>query len=151
MGLNIRKATASDADAILTLVALMVTESPTYRRHSFAFEKATNLIKYLTDVQCLIVAEKNGEVIGFCSGIVSEQLLSYDKYATDTGIYILPEHRGGTAFVRLVRAFEAWAKEQGATEVQLGVSTGINTDRTVCIYERLNYKMSSHGLIKTEI
>jgi len=151
LGLNIRKATADDADAILTLVALMVTESPTYRRHAFAFEKATALIKYLTEQQCLLVADLMGEIVGFCSGMMGEQLLSYDRYATDTGIYVMPEHRGGTAFVRLVRSFENWAIEQGATEIHLGVSTGIDTERTVRMYERMNYKINSHGLIKLEM
>ena len=54
-------------------------------------------------------------------------------------------------FPRLVYAFEEWAKEQGASELSLGVSTGVQTEVTVRMYERMGYKMAAYGLIKAGV
>lgn len=129
----------------------MANESPRYSALSFSVDKATHLIKTLTDQGGLFVAIKNDEVIGFIAGVVVEHFLSHDTFACDIGVFVLPEHRGGTSFLRLVKTFEQWAKERGAQEIQLGVSTGVHPEQTVRMYERLGYKMSSYGLIKAGV
>lgn len=138
-------------DRLLVLAALMVTESPRYSRHGFAVHKARDLITLLIQRGGLFVAVKESEIVGFFAGLVSEQFLSHALCATDIGVFVVPEHRGGSAFVRLVRAFEEWAIRGGASEIQLGVSTQVATESTVRMYERLGYTMASFGLVKAGI
>ncbi len=140
-----------DMERLILLAAMMTSESPVFVRHPFSVGKARDLITALIPTGGLIVACQRGEVIGFFAGIISEHWLSFDTYATDIGIYVLPEHRGSTAFPRLIHAFESWAIEKGAQELHLGVSTGIHPEQTVRMFERLKYTMSSYGLVKTEI
>lgn len=99
----------------------------------------------------MFVAIKKDQIVGFIAGVVVEQFLSLDLFACDIGVFVLPEFRGGSCFVRLVKTFENWAKEKGAQEIQLGVSTGVHPEQTVRMYERLGYKMSSYGLIKAGV
>ena len=99
----------------------------------------------------MFVAIKNEQIVGFIAGVVVEQFLSHDTFACDIGVFVLPEFRGGSYFLRLVKTFENWAKEKGAQEIQLGVSTGVHPEQTVRMYERLGYKMSSYGLIKAGV
>lgn len=151
MALEIRPAREADCSRMVLLAAQMVKESPRYSRHGFAIDKARQLFQVLLQMGGLLAAEKDGEIVGFFAGIVSEHFLSHAKCATDVGVFVLPEHRGGTAFLRLVRAFEEWAREQGATEIQLGVSTQVETEQTVRMYERLGYTMASFGLVKAGV
>jgi len=129
----------------------MTNESPRFNKHSFSVDKAQMLISTINNAGGLFIAIKESEIIGFFAGVVIEHFLSHDTYATDIGVYITPNHRGGTAFLRLVKAFEDWATQMGATEIQLGVSTGIHPQSTVRMYERLGYTMTSYGLMKARV
>jgi GNAT superfamily N-acetyltransferase len=126
----------------------MVSESPRFSKFAFAIEKAIKLFEYLDQNGGLFVAVNRDEIIGFFAGIITEHYLSFDRCAQDIGVYVVPEHRGSTAFPRLIYAFEDWAKQHGVTDLVLGVSTGILQDQTVCMYERMGYKIASYGLVK---
>lgn len=151
MALEIRPAQAADFDRMLVLAAMMVRESPRYSRHAFSVDKARQLFAVLMQRGGLFVADKDGELVGFFAGLVAEHFLSTDRVASDIGVFVLPEHRGGSAFVRLVRAFEAWAIAEGAREISLGISTQVQAEQTVRMYERLGYTMASVGLIKAGV
>ena len=151
MALEIRPAQASDARQILVLAALMTQESPRYCKHEFSLDKAICFFDTLLEHGGLFVAISDEQIIGFFAGFVMEHFLSNQTFASDAGVYVLPEHRGGSAFVRLVKAFEAWARERGASEIHLGTSTGVQPEKTVRMYERLGYTMNSYGLLKTEV
>lgn len=151
MALEIRKATMDDKASTVLLIALMHGESPRFGKYPFALKKAIALFELMVEHCGMFLAEQDGQTIGFFAGAVTEHLLSYEKCASDVGVFVRKEHRGGSAFVRLVKAFEQWAKEQGADEIALGVSTEVNADQTVRMYERLGYRISSYGLIKTGV
>ena len=77
--------------------------------------------------------------IGFFLGIVQQVWFSETKYGFDLGLYILPEHRGGTHAVRLIRAFEQFCKEQGCAEITLSSSAEISTALAEKLYKKLGY------------
>jgi GNAT superfamily N-acetyltransferase len=87
-----------------------------------------------------MVAELDGEVIGFLGGALGTYPFCNEILAHDLGFYVASESRRSTAAVRLLRAFFAWAKEKGAREVQLGVSSGVDVDRIGAFYERLGLR-----------
>jgi len=81
-----------------------------------------------------------GQCIGGLVGYVYREAQGLgDLVAQDLGWYVDPEHRGGTAAVRMVRDFEAWAKSKGARCVLLAQTTAINVDRTRQWCEALGY------------
>lgn len=121
----------------------MHAESPRFREMPYSEEKVYNTaIALLTQegVGGILVAETNGIIVGMFAFLVGEQFFGPSRYAADLVVYVKPEHRGSSAFPRLVHAFEKWADELGVDEKIMGVSTMVNTRQTTAAYERLGYE-----------
>lgn len=78
-------------------------------------------------------------LIAFMAGQLSETYLNDEINAYEKGLFVVPEHRGGTIAVRLVRNFEAWARKSGAKNIWMGQSVGQNQQSTLHFFERLGY------------
>lgn len=93
-------------------------------------------------VQCLVA--KEGEAL-LGTIILSIGPLWYAPktlVARDLLVWVAPEHRGGSTFIRMIRAMEAWARNVGITKLYLSQSTGIEVDKTARLYEKLGYSVS---------
>jgi ribosomal protein S18 acetylase RimI-like enzyme len=136
----IRNATEDDVYALVTLAFAMHGESR-FSVLSFDADKLTILFINLlaSEDGCLFVAEKNGEIVGGFAGWVAEHYFSRDKIASDFGLFIKPEHRGGMTAPKLLRAFVAWAKSKGARMTQAGISTGVNIESSRKLYEAIGF------------
>jgi GNAT superfamily N-acetyltransferase len=153
---NVRAATEADIPAIIEMGRALHAESPRYSRMSFAAEKIDALARSLivgtlvSDAPGgVLVAEKNGQIVGMMAGFVSAPFFSHDKIASDYTFYVKPEHRKtGRIALKLVRAFEAWAIAAGAADIVPGTSTEIDADSTRRFYEKLGYKHYGHAMIK---
>jgi GNAT superfamily N-acetyltransferase len=86
------------------------------------------------------VDDRDGEIVGFFLGMLSPMWWGSDFMASDLILYVAPDKRGAASGVRLVKAFEEWARRQGVKEVRLGVSTEIAPERTAALYERLGFR-----------
>lgn len=64
------------------------------------------------------VAEQDGQTIGFLGGILQSFVFETRQYAQDILAYIVPEHRGSTAYPDLAKRFAEWAWSKGALEVR---------------------------------
>ena len=141
----IRPATHSDVPEVVRLAATMHLES---RYHDLPFngQKFSALVRRLIDntAGMVAVAERDGEIIGAIAGLVTEHYFSDALVSYEFGLYVLPEHRGTLAGYRLAKTYVAWARERGATVIDMSITTGITTERTGQIYERL-------GLVQTGV
>lgn len=145
----IRQATSDDISAMVYLGELMHGESPRFSRCEYKPEKLVAMADHVLGGNGVaFVVEVGGEIVGMMVGLVTEHFFSDVRIGTDLALYIAPEHRGGRHVVALVKAFEARAVELGASEIELGVSTGVHADRTAALYEALGYKRNSIGLVK---
>jgi RimJ/RimL family protein N-acetyltransferase len=146
----IREATLKDVIAMLDMASLMQQESPKFSHNSFDAVKASGLFTTLVvkDNGIAFIAEKDGQPVGMIGGMVVEQFFSHDLYACDFGVYLKPEHRGGSAVIKMIKAFEQRAIELGAKEISLGISTEVHAERTASLYERLGYVRSGISTIK---
>ena len=83
----------------------------------------------------------DGDVLaGFMVGNISETFLNNERNAYEKGLFVLPSHRGGSIAIRLIRNFEAWAREQGASQIWMGQSVGQNMESTLHFFQRLGYE-----------
>lgn len=83
------------------------------------------------------VAERNGKITGFLLGAAVPLWFSKKRSATDIVTYSESPGDG----LRLVKAFKAWAWTlPGVVEVTMAQSSGIDTDRTMRIYERAGFE-----------
>lgn len=134
----IRPATHDDARQMAEMGAAMHAAS-SWADLDYDADKVERLVHDLIDArQFAVVAEHDGHIFGLMIGMVLASWIGSDLVANDFALYVAPEHRGGTAAVRLVQRFVGWALERGAKQIRPGVSTGdANGER---LYERLGFE-----------
>jgi GNAT superfamily N-acetyltransferase len=147
---KVRAATLEDIPTLVELGYAMQQESPRFAHLTYAPIKVAQSAKHMltADNGGVFVVEHEDVVIGMLGGYVLEYFFSHDKFASDLVVYVAPQHRGGSAFVRLIVAFEQWAIAQGVSEIVLGVSTEVEAERTASMYERLGYRRVGLTFIK---
>ena len=96
----------------------------------------------------VFMAYRHHRCIGFAGVVISPFFFSQVERANDVGFYILPEHRGGSAVLGLLRAVEKWAKEMGSDRLYVGHSVGGKTDEVRHFYERQGYKTGGFNCVK---
>jgi GNAT superfamily N-acetyltransferase len=135
---------------MLAMGRAMHNESPRFARHTFDPEKSLRVLTAMQDApSCLLlVVEADGALVGMLLGLVSEHHFCNGLVANELVVYVTPGARGGSAAVKMLRQFEAWAQGQGVDEIVLGVSTEVAADRTADFYQRMGYAHSGHTLIK---
>tara|TARA_R100001460_G_scaffold74795_1_gene115919 strand:+ start:298 stop:747 length:450 start_codon:yes stop_codon:yes gene_type:complete len=146
----IRNMTEEDVDFCIELGKSMHEESY-FRQFDYNFDKlkvfVTNLVN-TPEQSCALVAIKEGQIIGFFLGISNEHWFGTDKMSCDLACYIIPSERGSMTATKLIKQYEKWAKEIGVKEMLIGVSTGVNSDRTASLFERLGYGDKAFSLRK---
>lgn len=137
----IRPALYEDIPQLVELGAVMHQESR-YRALPYSSSKVFALLASMIekDSGLLIVAERNGQIVGGFCGLVVEHWFSTSRIATDFALFIHPDHRGGMTAARLLKAFVAWAREQGAEIITAGITTGVHTDDTTRLYQSLGFE-----------
>ena len=136
--------TAGDCVDVIKLAANMAAESPAYRRYKFDGYKVGNLAKqcaYDPNYQCLLAFEDE-KPIGFMAYACFSMLFSKARTVDDLALYVLPEHRGSLAGPLMVKRCINWAKQQGASEVRLGITTEIDNSRVEKLFNRLGLATS---------
>lgn len=143
----VRQANLGDLYQLMDIAEAMHHESPRYSALEFSKEKMQALyIKLIEQDNCLmLVADKDGEVVGGLGGAISEGWFTTDLIASEFGVFLIPEHRGGITAARMIKQFIDWAKWNGAKMINLGISTGIHTEETAKLYRSLGLKQCSIG------
>ena len=89
---------------------------------------------------CLLQAELDGRLIGGLAGVVAPHFHSPAIGASLLTWFVVREHRGSAAAVKLLRAFGRWAKEQGAVRMYLGITSGVDMPRTDKLLKRMGFR-----------
>lgn len=138
---TVRPATASDMDSLARLGAQMHQET-SYRNIPYNERNVAEYISFVIanpNSHCLLVAEENGNVIGFIGGYLDRYIFSDECMAFDTVFYVDQSRRGTWAAKLLIDEFVNWARKRNVWEICLGTSSGINTERVGRFYERLGF------------
>lgn len=148
--MKIRRATFDDKYALLELGRKMHAESPRFSKLEYSDAKAEQLFNVLLSNPngVVLIADDESQIIGMMAGFASEHFFSQQLFASDFVLFIEPEHRGGTAAMRLVKEFEKWATDLGVAEIVLGISTEVHAERTAELYGRLGFDRSGFTMIK---
>lgn len=147
----IREATILDLPKIFEISKEVYNVSVNHRRvYAWNDEKALSSLKLFitSDESTLIIEECNGILKGFIIAELSMPAAGIDIIASDVVVFVKPEYQGGITIAKLIKGYETWAKSKGATHIELGVSSGLNHERTLSIYSRLGYRPSSVTYIK---
>lgn len=124
------------------VIDALLTESSELEGVAVDREHIKRMLAAKGSVQCL-VAVAEGELLGTI--ILAIGPLWYEptlRVARDLLVWVAPKHRGGTTFIRMIRAMEAWATQAGLFKIYLSQSTGVEVEKTARLYEKLGYSVS---------
>jgi hypothetical protein len=79
------------------------------------------------DLVSLVVARKDGEVVGYFANLIAEDFLTSRLEAKELGIYIHPDHRGGRLFIKLQQVVEECLRSRNVATQYITFKTGHNT------------------------
>jgi GNAT superfamily N-acetyltransferase len=134
---------------VAALARAMHSESPIYSQWAFEREVLMDWIKLCRDNEdwlCLI-AWDNGVPIGFLAVGAVPMLFNRARTVDDLALFVVPERRGSTAALRLLRIMEPWARQR-AVAIRMGVTTGTNQRQAIKFLERLGYVQTGVLLTK---
>jgi len=137
---NVRLMEERDISRLVEMGAQAHAESE-YRLINYDREKATSLCRRAlvgNGVVCLVCC-RDEAILGVLVAEAYEPYFSHERVASDLFVYVLPEHRGGRAFVLLVWSYIGWAKRISAKLIFLRTSTGIKPKQTSDLYRRLGF------------
>lgn len=143
----IRQVCIDDIPTILDMLRFFRLECPSY---AFTDEDADyvghNLQTLLSaDVMFGTIDE---DARGCMLGVVSDTWYSKRREAHEQVLWVYPPYRGSMLAARLIKAFEQQCSLRDIEYVGVGVSSGLNEENTVRLYEKLGYRRSSYGLQK---
>lgn len=137
----IRPATVDDLPAILSLSKSLHSESR-YQSLPYSGTKFGELLHRLIDSPdgMVAVAERDGRVIGTIAAIISEHYFADAIISYELGLYVDKPYRGTLAGYRLAKEYITWARSKNVDQIDMGITTGINEERTGRMYERLGLR-----------
>lgn len=137
----IRSPTYVDIETLLDLGAEMHKESA-YAFLPYDRDKVRGLIiEYIedNDTRCGLIAENDGRVIGMIGGYLIGYCFCNETLVSDEVLFVRSDRRGEITAMRLIRGLQQWARDRGARELCLGISTNVHTETTGKFYERLGF------------
>lgn len=137
----IRPARHDDIPRIIELGTIL-HQTTSYAAQPFNAGKAAAFMGALVDgaAGVLFVAEIDGVVVGGMAGGIVDQWYNDELVAYDYSLFVEPGRRNGIIAVRLIRAFEEWARIKGAKQIHMGIGTDMNVAGTSRLYESLGLK-----------
>lgn len=143
----IRPATAADIGPLVEMGERFYHRSPFAAAVAYSPEDVANIIAEVMDAGVVLVAESAGELVGGIMGICRPPWFSADPCAIEMAWWVDDAARG-TVGLRLHRAFEAWARDQGAAAVVLSDLVLADTAPAGPLYDRLGYACAERSHIR---
>jgi GNAT superfamily N-acetyltransferase len=145
MAYTVEKAKILDIPELLELAVQFWNESPTYSQRPMDLATVKThlqtLILYPSQGCVLICKDETGKILGgFVGGLTREWFSATSLMAFDYCLFVSSNNRGSKVAYMLVTAFIEWAKEAGATIIQCGTATKINTERTISFYKKFGFE-----------
>jgi GNAT superfamily N-acetyltransferase len=142
----IRQANQTDIFDLLVLARGFSREAPAM--HKWDKDKTEALLKAVIDTpNCVTyIWEEDGEVVGGLLGTLQPLFMSHTLVAAELAWFVDESVRGKSGALRLVKAFEGWAKDQGADYITMADIEGIaNLGK---LYNRLGYEKTETSYSK---
>jgi GNAT superfamily N-acetyltransferase len=137
----IREMKAEDFDTLNKMGSDMCNES-SYKVMKYDFGKVANLFANVVESDSLLglVTESGGEITGFMMAFAEEHYFSRDMVSCDLMLYVKPDCRGGTHAYRMLSAYIQWAKSKGVKDIRIGITTGLNEEKTARLYNKCGFE-----------
>jgi hypothetical protein len=145
----IRPATIADIDPIVEMARPFLDYSMFADHTQINDDDLIQALCNLLDNGIILVAEKDSKIIGALCGMMSQFWFSpKTKVAIELGWWIQEEHRSGMSAVRLLNAFEDWAKNMGASVVSLSDLRVADDYPAGKLFNKLGYSVVERAHLK---
>lgn len=138
--MELRPATLIDVPELVKLGHTFIQEAPNYKNRPYIAENAsmhfTNLIK---GGGAIFLVEHQDEIIGGFVGRIGGDWFNNIKIAFDDALYVKPEFRKSRAAYMLIQAFIRWAQLMGASRIQCGTTTGVESAACIRLYKHFGF------------
>ena len=121
--LKVRRATEEDRLGIFKLCVAMHRETD-FGYFQFNPQKAVDSIGGWIHGQLMLVADKDGDIVGMMAASKKDAWFSDDPFASEDFFYVRQDVRGSRAGYLLMKGFVDWANEVGVNHIRAGVATG---------------------------
>ena len=146
MNAAIATATAADLPRLAGLGAEFYAEGRLPGRFEPKVFQATWEKMLSTGAGVIFTLAVAGRTVGFIGGVAYRDANDGDLVASEFFWFVTKEHRG-LGGVRLLDAFESWAKESGCRRVNMVHLQNLNPDGLRAFYERRGFRhVESHYL-----
>jgi GNAT superfamily N-acetyltransferase len=129
---KIRFATQQDIPSLIGIGHIAHAES-TQSRFVFNPQRLTAQLEACLNPPnpkyCLLVAEREGQLIGAIWGYIDQHYFSDAKVATELMFFVHPDFRGSPVAFRLLLAYRKWAENRGAQEIMICMTTGNDIEK----------------------
>lgn len=140
-GVRIRSAEPSDEPAVTERLLRLGYESseavaPEFNALDDDRVAAADASRWLDhDDRAILVAERDGRLVGYVSGVTSDAPAIYDRGAQlhVDGLYVVPAARREGVAEGLLERIERWADDRGCEYV--GVTVHVDNDAARALYE----------------
>lgn len=88
----------------------------------------------------IFLLESDGEIVGTIAGVAHPEPYSARVTAQEFYLFIRAESRGGVGLLKLLRAFEAWARAKGCAQIRIGHLQDSMPDQLKRLYERMGFE-----------
>jgi len=146
-GSKVREATQEDLFELLLLGYEFTKEGPD---HLKPFEKdvvETVFANAIDDENYLVlVLDVNGSIEGMLLGVLTSPWMLSKPFAVELAWFVRKASRDGRSAIKMVKAYEAWAKSKGIKKVCMSDLTELQGLGK--LYKRLGYSLSETSYIK---
>lgn len=149
--ISVRAAVLADIPELVRLGRLMHAESPRFNKYPFNAVRTAQVIERMLAAPgnyCILVVECDGETGGMACAFVYEHFFCDAILSSDIVMFVEPKWRGFAACRRLVFGITERLKEMGAVDYAPGISTEVQAERTLKLYEAFGFKLSGYIMRK---
>ena len=147
--MQIRVAEEKDAATLLEIYSYYVEKTAiTFEYETPSIEEFTHRIHDIKAKYPYIVAEENGEILGYAYGSAFHPRAAYG-WCAEMSIYVRHDRRGSGAGGRLYRALESLLAEMGILNLNACIAFPPEEDAfltldSVRFHEKMGYRMAGH-------
>jgi GNAT superfamily N-acetyltransferase len=138
--MRVRVATLPDVPAMVALGGEFIKEAPNYQNRPYI---PVNAAKHFTSLikggGVIFLIEHRKQIIGGFVGRIGGDWFNNTKIAFDDVLYVKPEFRKSKAAYMLIKSFISWATLMGASRIQCGTTTGVESEACIRLYKHFGF------------
>jgi len=138
--MELRPATLNDVPELVKLGHAFIQEAPNYQARPYIMEKAAeHFARLISGGGAVLLVEHESQIAGGIVGRVGGDWFNDSKIAFDDVLYVKPEFRKTRAAYMLIQAFIRWAQLMGASRIQCGTTTGVESAACIRLYRHFGF------------